>query len=58
MLIGLKLPPGPPGKPLIGHFFELSKVLQPGFIYDWKKEYGLIFIITTIAVQLSVPYYV
>lgn len=50
MSIGLKLPPGPPGKPIVGHFFELRKVLHPNFIYDWKKKYGLIFIVIIVAV--------
>lgn len=40
---GLNLPPGPPGKPVVGHFFEISKAMKPTFGYDWKEKYGLFY---------------
>ncbi|GJJ13543.1 hypothetical protein Clacol_007798 [Clathrus columnatus] len=39
-ITGLELPPGPPGKPLVGHFFELPKLLNQTFMYEWKEKYG------------------
>ncbi|GJJ13541.1 hypothetical protein Clacol_007795 [Clathrus columnatus] len=37
---GLKSPPGPRGKPLVGSFFELQKILAPSYMYKWKETYG------------------
>ncbi|GJJ13524.1 hypothetical protein Clacol_007778 [Clathrus columnatus] len=39
LLTGLKLPPGPTGKPIVGSFFGLHKVLGQNLMYQWREKY-------------------
>jgi hypothetical protein len=38
---GLKLPPGPPGHPLIGHLLKIPQHGVDLFFHELKKTYGV-----------------
>ena len=39
-MAGLQLPPGPPGKLLIGNTLDIPKNKEWETYYKWAKEYG------------------
>lgn len=53
---GYRLPPGPPGKPVIGHFFQLSELLQPKRMREWKEKYGDIISIDSFGIPIILIY--
>lgn len=53
---GFKLPPGPPGKPIVGHFFQLSEIFRSERMREWKEKYGNIVYIHTFGVPIIFLY--
>lgn len=39
--LGMRLPPGPRGLPLIGQFFHMKDIVNPDILMKWRKKYGM-----------------